>query len=153
MHVHGVTWLDTKKLEQVVEVDGKLTVSKSQVGTKPMAGLTAAFKKLRYNEKLNESNIKSLVNFIDSFITVCTHGNTVGQKVATIAREVNEHQHTKTCRKHGDGECRFHYPRLPAPHTIIMEPNKESSLPWENCQLILNKVMDVVTNDEIIENI
>ena len=38
-------------------------VSKSQVGTKPMSGLTAAFKKLRYIEKLNEGNIKSLVNF------------------------------------------------------------------------------------------
>ena len=69
-----------------------------------MAGLTAAFQKLRYNDKLNEKNIESLVNFIDSFITVCTHGNSVGQKVATIAKEVNEHHHTKTCRKHGDGD-------------------------------------------------
>ena len=62
-HYHGVTWLDSKKLEQVVN---------NEDGSMPMKGLSAAFKKLKYNEKLDDKNIKSLIGFIDSFITVST---------------------------------------------------------------------------------
>ena len=118
----------------------------------PMKGLTAAFKKLKYNEKLDDKDIKSLIGFIDSFITVSTHGNTVGKDVAKIAKEVNEHHHTKTCAKKGDS-CRFHYPKPPAPYTIIVQPNKESSMDWEQSRIIINQVMDVVSDTETIEKI
>ena len=140
-HTHGCFWLDTKRLEEVVNT-----------GLHPMKGLTAAFRKLRYNEKLGKTEITSLVNFIDNFMTVCTHGNTVGKDVAEIAKEVNKHHHTKTCSKNGTG-CRFHYPRPPAPHTIIMEPNKETDISWEDSRVIINKVMEVVDDDEYIEKI
>ena len=105
-----------------------------------------------YNEKLDDKNIKSLIGFIDSFITVSTHGNTVGKDVAKIAKEVNEHHHTKTCAKNGH-RCRFHYPKPPAPYTIIVEPNKEATIDWEQSRVIINKVMDVVSDAEMIEKI
>ena len=149
-HVHGVLWLNSRKLEQVVNIDGRLLAN--QDGPMPMKGLTAAFKKLKYNEKLDDKNIKSLIGFIDSFITVSTHGNTVGRDVAKIAKEVNEHHHTKTCAKNGH-RCRFHYPKPPAPYTIIVEPNKEATIDWEQSRVIINKVMDVVSDAEMIEKI
>ena len=141
-HVHGTLWLDTKKIEQIIGIDG----------TCPMKGLTLAFKKLRYNEDLNEDTIKSLVNFIDNFITVCTHGNTVGEKVSQIARDVNEHHHTRTCAKKGS-ECRFHYPRPPAPFTIIQQPKKKTSLCWERRNIVIDKVMEIVSDEKNIEKI
>ena len=140
-HVHGTLWLDTMKIEQVV-LDG----------TCSMKGLTLAFKKLRYNEDLCENNIKCLVSFIDNFITVSTHGNTVSLEVSKIAREVNEHHHTRTCEKKGF-ECRFHYPRPPAPFTIIQDPKKKTSICWERRQVILNKVMEFLSDEENIEKI
>merc|ERR1712102_99344 len=99
-----------------------------------MKGLTEAFRKLRYNKTLEKSDIISLVNFINNFMTVCTHGKTVGEDVAKIAKEVNKHHHTKTCAKNGNG-CRFHYPRPPAPHTIIVEPKKETDLSWDQSRV------------------
>ena len=151
-HIHGTLWLDTKKIEQAVCIDEKLILNMNFDGPCPMKGLTEAFKKLRYNEDLNEDNIKSLTNFIDNFITVCTHGNTVGNKVSQIVREVNEHHHTKTCQKNGF-ECRFHYPRPPAPFTIIQQPKKKSSLCFERRNIIIDKVMEIVSEKKNIEKI
>ena len=86
-----------------------------------MHGLTMAFNKLRHNLPLTKHDMKSMRRFIDEYSTVNTHENTVGKDVARMANEVNKHHHTKTCRKH-DTTCRFGYPRLSAPYTIILEP-------------------------------
>ena len=136
----------------IANIDGQLRLQTNEDGPMPMKALTEAFQKLKYNEKLNDRNIRSLIGFIDSFITVSTHANTVGKDVARIAKEVNEHHHTKTCAKSGD-RCLFHYPKPPAPYTIIVQPNKESSIDWEQSRVIIDKVMDVLSDDKIIEKI
>ena len=101
---------------------------------------------------LNEDDTKSLRRFIDEFTTVSIHGLTVGKDVAKIAEEVNRHHHTKTCRKH-DTTCRFGYPRLPAPYTIIVEPCKADSPAKKERELakykkVLGKVQAVVEDEE-----
>ena len=122
-----------------------------------MYGLTRAFKRLRHNLPLKDDDIRSLRRFIDEFTTVSTHENTVGKEVAKIAKEVNKHHHTKTCRKH-DTTCRFGYPRLPAPYTIIVEPCKAENAEAKKKLLtkhskILHKVQDVVEDEEAIQKI
>ena len=95
--------------------------------------------------------------FIDEYTTVSIHENTVGKVVAKIAKEVNKHHHTKTCRKH-DTTCRFGYPRFPSPYTIIVTPctanspeEKEKAL-IKNRQ-VLRKVQDIIEDEDAIQKI
>ena len=122
-----------------------------------MHGLKSAFKKLRHDGKLTSNEKESLRKFIDTYTTVSTHENTVGKRVANIAREVNRHHHTKTCRKH-DTSCRFGYPRFPSPFTIIVTPctaesqEEKQKILLKN-QKILRKVQDVLEDEEAVQKI
>ena len=122
-----------------------------------MHGLTKAFKKLRHNLPLHTDDTKSLKRFIDEYSTVSIHGNTVGKDIAKIANEVNKHHHTKTCRKH-DTTCRFGYPRLPAPYTIIVEPCKADSPTKKEKMLVkyrkvIQQVQEVIEDEEAMQKI
>ena len=163
-HVHGTLWLGLKKIENLMR---DCSNSKLRLKTKEeerdteckgwMYGLTKAFKKLRHNLPLTTEDTKSLRRFIDEYSTVSNHGNTVGKDVARIANEVNKHHHTKTCRKH-DTTCRFGYPRLPAPYTIIVEPCKADSQAKKEKLLVqyrkvIAKVQEVIEDEDMIEKI
>ena len=87
-----------------------------------MKSLGTAFANIRHNVPQTDETLESLRNFVDFFVTVSTHGPTVGEDVAKIAREVNMHNHTKTCTKNGRTKCRFNYPKPPSPYTIIQKP-------------------------------
>ena len=109
--------MDLGRIEKLQLVDGELQNSNTYG---PMKGLRKAFRKLKNTEKLLEEDTTSLVNFVDSFITVTTNKQVVGEDVAKTVKEVNQHKHSKTCRKHGTN-CRFNYSRPPAPHTIVVQ--------------------------------
>ena len=159
-HIHGTLWLDMDKLEDLVRDDeGTLRRRKKEQGEEKSCfkGLKEAFKKLRNNTKLESADIKVLRQFIDTFTSVSTHGNTVGREVARIAQEVNKHHHTKTCRKY-DKSCRFNYPRYPTPQTIIVKPCEAESQEAREAELIkhqdgLEKVRGVLENEELMKNI
>ena len=100
-HIHGVLWLDMNELENLSRIDGQLT--KIEDGDeKPLLNLSKTFTKLRKSEKLEDEDKSRLTCFIDNFITVSLHANTVGEDVALIAKTVNEHKCSKTCFKKGD---------------------------------------------------
>ena len=117
-----------------------------------MEGLCGAFKKIKNSGKLTEEDTKCLAAFVDSFITVSTCEKKVGKDIAATVREVNQHRHSKTCRKYG-GRCRFNYPRPPAPHTIIVQPvvvsdpEKRNKILLESDRIIV-KVMKVLEDEE-----
>ena len=90
-HIHGTLWLSMDKIEQIT----------SDNGEKPLANLKSAFKKFRNYDILNNDEINCDQTFIDKYTTVSIHELSVGKEVAKIAKEVNKHHHTKTCRKHG----------------------------------------------------
>ena len=113
LHVHGTIWVNTRKLEMLREVNGRLCM-KNAPGKGPLKGITEVFNKLRHDKPLESMEISCLTRFIDEFFTVCTHPKIVGKDVAEIAKQVNQHHHTKTCRKHGTS-CRFNYPKPPSP--------------------------------------
>ena len=153
-HYHGTLWLDLPKLEMVKEINGELRMTEEKG---PMNGIVKAFRKLKNTQKLDKDDMKCLVNFIDSFITVSTCESVVGKDVAKAAKEVNQHRHSKTCRKYG-GICRFNYPKPPAPCTMIVQPlvdndSKRRAKKLSDCHRIIASVMSVVDDEETIKKI
>ena len=183
-HIHGTLWLQLDKIEKLERhVDGSLNprdeaescdqeIQDSQImedddlekgqknkpDKKPLfKGLENAFKKFRNNQQLNEHEVEAIINFIDEFTTVSLHENTVGREVVKIASEVNNHHHTKTCRKH-DSTCRFKYPRDPSPHTLVARPcegnsTEEIDMKLKKHQRVLQKVRDVLENEDVLDRI
>ena len=127
-HIHGVLWLDTDRLEKMVLTpDGHLVAgAEEDLYTdepleKPLAGMSKPFMKMHQRQLLDEDDLRVLRTLTDLFTTCSTHPPIVGEEVATIAKEVNTHKHTATCTKGGRSECRFHYPREPAPYSIVRQ--------------------------------
>ena len=153
-HYHGTLWVDLPKLEMVREVNGELQNSKEKG---PMHGIVKAFKKLKNTEKLDKNDTNCLVKFIDSFITVSTCEALVGKDVARAVKEVNQHRHSKTCRKYG-GTCRFDYPKPPAPFTMIVQPLVDSDSKRRQKKLtdssrIIANVMTVLDDEDNLKKI
>ena len=117
-HIHGVLWLDLEKLEKMNEN----LVECGEDEPKIFPNLKSAFRKLKADEELTDDDLLSLQNLVESFSTVCTDPNVVGENTACIARKVNMHAHTMTCRKGGREHCRFRFPRFPSDRTIIRKP-------------------------------
>ena len=157
-HIHGTLWLDLKKLEKLVLTDGRLKEENTNNSDKaaPFQDIDNAFRRLRNDQQLSKVQIKSLINFVDSFTTVTTDPGRVGADVAQIAKEVNRHNHTKSCRKYG-AHCRFNYPKLPSPETLIARPLTESGKAREKkvkkYNSILNGVRVAMSDDEVIDDI
>ena len=123
---------------------------------KPFQNIDIAFKKLRNDVPLNDEELDPLKNFVEEFTTVSLHINTVGKDVARIAKEVNVHHHTRTCRKYNN-QCRFNYPRFPSHETIISKPfngsKDERDKLFKNFDRNLNKVFAILCDDEKIDAI
>ena len=161
-HIHGILWLDMFRLEKLIWKNGQLAHPASDYmnhgqSSLPLKGIAETFKKLRSCQKLSKENISVLTVFVDSFTTVSTHGPTVGNDVVKIVTEVNTHRHSLTCLKHGT-DCRFNYPRPPAPHTIIAEP-LENLEPAEERRIlkkhkdIITAVLDAIEGSTIVEEL
>ena len=107
---------------------------------------------MKNDEDLTKKDIEVLKCFADEFITVTIHSATVGADVSKIAREVNLHHHTHTCRKHGD-KCRFGFERLPSPETIVAQPARGEGRQklLAKCSDITFKVREVLSDKEKIE--
>ena len=125
-HLHGCGWLDLLRLAMLVWRDGHLshpTSDTDEDDEKPLKEISTVFKKLRHNATLEKEDLLCLKTFVDEFVTVSTDPETVGEDVAEIVTEVNQHHHTKTCRKRSS-ECRFNFPKV-----IILV----NSLSMDNC--------------------
>ena len=128
-HVHGTLWVKIHVIEKLRKLpDGRL-ITKAKYDkekltaaySKPFKGITKAFKKFRIGGELDYEEEKAVINFIDQFTTVSLCAAEVGEQVVKIVKEVNEHHHTKTCRK-GPPTCRFRYPKFPVWKTILVKP-------------------------------
>ena len=89
------------------------TILKELESLYPLYGLKSVMKKLNNaDENVTNEDLAIVTRFIDIFSTVSLHPGIVGTTVAGIVREVNQHKHTKTCRKYLT-KCRFKFPKLP----------------------------------------
>ena len=161
-HTHGTLWVKLEKLEKLVMgnegklVNGSSEQLKDDQVEKPLKGLKEAFVKLRNNMDLNENEVKALIKMVDEFTTVSLHEKTVGKDVVKIAKEVNVHHHTRTCKKYNQ-TCRFNYPRSPFHETIIAQPLKvtkdEKDKLLKKQDEVLSKMMKVLDDEKVLENI
>ena len=106
-HLHGVLWID---LDEIIK-----RMSKKK-GFEHFKELKKAFDAVNNDEKPTEVQYEVLQDFHDLFISCST--KSPGGKIAS---EVNKHHHTHTCKKHGT-ECRFDFPRLISPRTVLSVP-------------------------------
>jgi hypothetical protein len=90
-HVHGCLWLDEKFIEKYKS---------------PAAD--------------GSFDIEKVGELID-LISTCNLPGDSNPELDKIVREVQVHNHSKTCKKY-DTECRFDYPHPPSPHTLIATP-------------------------------
>ena len=119
----------------------------------PLYGLKDVLKKLKKFEEVTDQELNIIVMFVDSFSTVSLHPAIVGPIVAEIAQKVNNHHHTKTCRKY-DTVCRFNFPKLPSYETIIARPLPSDTTPeekksiQERHKVVTKKVRKVLEDKE-----
>ena len=128
-HIHGVIWSNLSLFEKPKKSpsgkDPEDQTTDSREETREFKHLTTAFKKMRENHCLKPEERIELEKFIDTFIACSLNPATLaercsdGKKLAKIAKEVQEHHHTFTCRKY-DTACRFKKPTFPMKRTISM---------------------------------
>ena len=162
-HIHGTLWIDwdelQKKEEEKVQ-QGKETADEIiDVGKVKMV-----FKKIKEEVFGSEDTCKTndfkdekenLIKFINKF-TTCSLKN---PSCSHIVKDVNEHAHTRSCKKYGP-KCRFGFPRFPCIKTDIAipadvrysDPEKASSKLAE-ARKILKEVKEVLENDEVMEKL
>ena len=124
----------------------------------PLYGLKNSLRKLNNSEEVTEEEIATVVAFTDTFSTVSLHSAIVGSVVASIADKVNQHHHTKTCRKY-QTVCRFKFPKLPSYATIIARPPGKNIPAQEKKSLeakhdaVLKKVKEVLDAEDVMKSI
>ena len=124
----------------------------------PMYGLKNSLRKLNNCEEATEEEIATVVAFTDTFSTVSLHPAIVGSVVAGIAEKVNQHRHTKTCRKY-QTVCRFKFPKLPSYVTIIAKPPDKNISTEEKKSMeakhdaVIKKVKEVLDDNDVMKSI
>ena len=159
-HIHGVLWVDLEEINKEmkqelereinkVEID-MLTEGKHEEKVNKETVLVDAYDNLRRNEKLKMAEVRALELFADKFCTCSLNSNEVGEKVAKIAKLVNEHGHSKSCKKNTP-KCRWRYPKFPLPKTSFIDANREipeeEKLDTEYIESTLKRVKNVLIED------
>ena len=146
-HIHGVLFLD---LDTIVDNEVKK-------GRKVWKFLQSGMRRCRDSQIPSEDEETAIRLFVDKFIS-CSLFHPRSRK---IAREVQHHNHTFSCRKAGS-KCRFKYPRYPALRTILAKPlrivfkeeddNKRKSIVMK-MRLALSNVRSVLEDKEEMEKL
>ena len=95
----------------------KIVDNEVKKGVKSWEFLQSALRKCRDGEVPCEDEENAISLFVNKFIS-CSLFQPRSRK---IAREVQRHHHTFSCRKAGS-RCRFHFPRYPSLRTILAKP-------------------------------
>ena len=115
--------------------------------------LLGAFETLRRRVAVGEQEQEALERFTRKFVTCSLDPEKVGEEAVKIAKEVNWHGHSQSCRKNSaGGKCRFNFPKYPLPHPVFVDANKVfkegERLSDERRNYILKKVMSVLVELE-----
>ena len=108
-HVHGVLWVNMRKLEKKPE----------------FMGLGEAYTHFRQEENVTDEDTEVMARFVDAVSTVSLCPAEVGEQVVKTAKDTQHHHHTKkSCRKYGGSGCRFGKPHFPSDRTLIAVPRR-----------------------------
>ena len=116
-------------------------------------GLCGAFKKFQTGEELLDFEEKAVISFAEKFTSVSLCPSVVGEKVANLVKKVNNHRHTKACRKYGTS-CRFSFPKYPLWKTTILNSNSVSTEEERSkFKKILSDVGELLKDEDTISKI
>ena len=92
---------------------------------------------------------ESVINFANTFTSVCLSPKVIGDDVVDIVKLVNIHSHTWACRKYGTAS-RFSFPKFPMWKTLLASPvNLLSEEEISKCENILKDVKNILEWDNI----
>ena len=102
-----------------------------------------------------QTDKENLTKFINKF-TTCSLKD---PSCKNIVEDVNQHNHTRSCKKYGP-KCRFGFPRFPCIRTEIGipsdvkfdDPEKASEM-LVHAHKILREVKNVLENEEVMETL
>ena len=124
-HTHGVLWLDLKKLDS------------------DFPGIKDIFDNIDNKKNFDDTQMATICGFIDSFISCSLQD----KNVSHLVKEVQIHNHSKTCRKYGS-KCRFGFPKFPSEKTIVAQPLVVENFPsieqLDKHQKVLAKALEKV---------
>ena len=106
-HIHGVLWVDLSQLEN------------------RFPNIQEAFNILKEKKYLTDRKHETLVNFIDSYISV-----SLNTDIRETIEQVQIHYHTPACKKK-QVFCRFDYPKLPSEKTFISYKLDQKQFPTD----------------------
>ena len=141
-HIHGVLWVDLEEVN--IDMKEEIDAAKEQMmeelifedvkvmedlllehlNTKSETVLVEAYDKLRRRTKLTKTETRALEVFADKFCTCSLNSLKVGEKVVKIAKEVNQHGHSKSCKK-VPPKCRWKFPKFPIDRTVFIDVNRD----------------------------
>ena len=130
-HLHGIAWANPEAANYIM-VNGQKVMKEF----------------IKHDGTFNLDD-EDFHKFVDRW-TTCSL-DTGDSKLDTIVRKVQNHEHRDSCKRiiHGQEVCRFDYPKLPSPKTIIAkplsseDPDRESKL--KKAKIIKNKVKQILT--------
>ena len=93
--------------------------------------------------KVDEDSDDAVTSFIDNHITVEIPNENEYPELHRLVTSVQNHHHTKTCRKKKGTTCRFYCPWPPSEKTIISRSNVDKK-DLKRAQSIVNKVVAVI---------
>ena len=141
-HIYGTLWVNLNKIMTYLEPSqDERDLENEKDEESKQNELERAFKTLREGRMVTQMEPKQeeiLIKFVDK-ISTCTlnpssiceqideDSEKVGKEIVDIAKEVQVHSHTKTCRKKNNNKCRFNFPKLPMWKTIIAGEDKENT--------------------------
>ena len=132
-HTHGVLWLNLEELES------------------NFPGIKDIYRNIKNNKHFDSDQMTTVRNFIDTFISCSLQD----ENVSHLVKEVQIHNHSKTCRKYGS-RCRFGFPKYPSQQTIVAQPLLLEDFPDKSAlekhqnklQTVLEKVRKVLEDME-----
>ena len=126
-HVHGVAWIDPEWLESEHEIHGNLI----------------------------DSPENEVIKLTDKLVSCSI--NSGDKKLDQIVKQVQKHNHSKSCKKYGTS-CRFGFPKLPSRKTKIAKPlsgqmdTKEKKAKEEKAKEIVEKAKTLLESPDLDEN-
>ena len=156
-HIHGVAWCDLDNIFELIKEERKVgvilsnkesseeeysTIEEEEIPTKDVNHLENAYRSLRENVPLSETEENSLIDFVDRSVTCTLNPEQAakmidvnktkedGMKIIKIVKEVQVHYHTKSCKKNGcTVNCRFRFPKFPMWKTILTKSQMDETDP------------------------
>ena len=161
----GASLSHLKRLEELVETRAERDLDKDERQEFdrlrllfPLYGLKNALRRLHKSDEVTDEDLSLIVTFVDTYTTVSLHPAVVGPIVAAIAAKVNQHHHTKTCRKY-QTVCRFNMPKLPSYETLVACPPSKDLTDEDKKKLdnkhrtVVKKVREVLVDKEAMAEI